>query len=82
MNKAGFILSGIFSIIGVVTFIVTRIVQMIMPVLGRVAFQAAMKGSYTPSDYYINFKGLQFGSGILIIISLILCFIFYKKEVN
>ena len=56
MNKAGFVLSGIGAIVGITTLIVTRIIQLVMPMLGRVAFQAAMKGSYNPDNYYINFN--------------------------
>ncbi len=82
MNKEGFVLSGIGAVIGIVTLIVTRIIQLVMPMLGRVAFQAAMKGSYTPGDYLIDFKGLQFGAIALIIISVVLCFKFYQKEVE
>lgn len=82
MNKAGFVLSGIGAVIGIVTLIVTRIIQLFMPVLGRVAFQAAMKGNYNPGDYLIDFKGLQLGAVVLIIISMLLCFKFYKKEVD
>ncbi len=80
MNQAGFILSGVIGIIGVITLIFTRIIQLVMPAIGRVAFQAAMVGSYNPDDYYINFSMLQIISVILIILAIILCYKFYEQE--
>ena len=82
MNQAGFILSGVIGILGIITLIFTRIIQLVMPAIGRVAFQAAMVGSYNPDDYYINFSILHIISVILIISAIILCYKFYKQENN
>ncbi|MGM0421443.1 MAG: hypothetical protein ACQEQG_10725 [Bacillota bacterium] len=80
MNKEAFIISGIVGIIGLVTLILTRIIQLVMPILGRIAFQAAMAGSYSPSDYQIDFRMLQSGSFILIILAAVLCYRFYWRN--
>ena len=80
MNNAGFILSGIIGIIGLATLISTRIIQLVMPIIGRAAFQAAMKGSYNPDDYFIDFTRLQLLSAVLIVTALILCVKLYIQE--
>jgi len=58
MNKIGFTFSGVFIITGVITLIITRIINLVMPKFGRVAFQARMAGSYNPNEYHVNFFGL------------------------
>jgi len=80
LKETGFLLSGLFAVIGVVTLLLTRIIQLVVPMLGRVAFQAAMKGSFNPRDYYIDFTGLQFAAGGLILFGIIVCYILYKQD--
>jgi hypothetical protein len=80
MNKAGFVFSWILSIIGIITLIKTTIINLAMPKLGQLAFQIAMKGSYSPNEYYINFKGVNIIAVLLIIAGLLLGYVFYKRE--
>lgn len=82
MNKIGFAFSGIFVIIGVLTLLITKIINLVMPKIGQAAFQAAMAGSYSPSDYYINFLGVNFIAICMIIIGIVFGFRFYKSEKN
>lgn len=55
MNKIGFAFSGILVITGVITLLKTTIINLVMPKIGRAAFQAAMAGGYSPNDYLIDF---------------------------
>lgn len=80
MNKCGFVLSGITTLIGVVTLIFTKIINSVMPMVGRVAFQSTMSGYYRPGDYYIDFSSLNIASIILITIGLGLGYFFYRRE--
>ncbi|MDI3477949.1 MAG: hypothetical protein PWQ59_1474 [Thermoanaerobacterium sp.] len=80
MNKIGFTFSGILVIIGVITLLITKIINLVMPKIGRVAFQAAMAGSYNPSEYYINFFGVNAIAICLIIIGIVFGYKLYKSE--
>lgn len=80
MNKIGFVFSGIFTVIGIVTLLITGITNKIMPKIGRVAFQAAMKGSYSPDEYTINFGAINFFAFLFIIGGIILGYRLYAKE--
>ena len=80
MNKIAFAFSGIFVITGVVTLLITTIINLVMPKIGRVAFQAAMAGSYSPNEYHINFLGVNFVAICLIIIGIVFGYKFYKSE--
>ena len=82
MNKIGFTFSGFFITIGIITLIQTTIINLVMPKIGRAAFQMAMAGSYSPSDYYVNFWGINIVAGCLIVIGIVAGYIFYKKEVS
>lgn len=80
MNKIAFFLSGLIGIIGLLIILVTEIIQSVMPFLGRVAFQTAASGSYTPADYYIDFSILQYFSFFLIILSIIVSILCYRAD--
>ena len=59
MNKICFIFSGISTFIGIITLITTTILNKVIPKLGRIAFQSAMKGTFGEADYYMNFTGIN-----------------------
>lgn len=80
MNKIGFAFSGLFVITGIVTLLMTTITNLVMPKIGRAAFQCAMAGSYTPNDYHIDFIVINIVAVCLIVIGSVLGYIFYKKE--
>mgnify|MGYP000946300276 CR=1 FL=1 len=42
MNKIGFTFSGIFVITGIITLLQTTIINLVMPKIGKVAFQFAI----------------------------------------
>lgn len=80
MNKIGFVFSGISIFTGVVTILITRIINLVMPKIGRAAYQSAAAGSYSPNDYFINFRGVVAFSIFLILIGLVFAIKFYVNE--
>ena len=54
MKKTAYILGSIEIILGILLMCTHQIIQTVLPVLGRVAFQAAAAGSYSPRDYEIS----------------------------
>ncbi len=57
---------------GLVLVAIGLLVQNVMPVLGRAAFQAAAAGSYSPSDYRVPLVGFYLIAGVLIAIGVVL----------
>lgn len=55
MRKIVFIFSCMSILIGAITIIITSILNEVMAKLGRMAFQFAAAGSYSSSDYVMNF---------------------------
>jgi hypothetical protein len=53
-------------VVGLVLIAAGILMQQIMPVLGRAAFQAAAAGSYTPGDYRLNLTWYYLIAGIII----------------
>lgn len=49
MNKIGFTFSGILTITGIITLLKTTLINLVMPKIGKVAFQFAMASSYSPN---------------------------------
>lgn len=82
MNKLMLKFSNTVVLIGICTLILTTLINLILPKLGYIAFQAAAKGSYTASDYLIHFKTLNIAAIILIILGLGLGHIVYRKELG
>lgn len=79
MNKIGFAFSGALVLIGIITLIKTTLINLIMPQLGRIAFQSAMAGSYSPADYHINFLPINAVSIGLIVMGGFMAYKFYKS---
>lgn len=81
MKTACFVLSGISTLIGCITLIVTSILNQFMQKLGRVAYQNAAAGSYSPSEYVMNFSFANTFAVILIVVGLILAtLVFLNKK--
>ncbi len=79
MYKIGLTFSGILVVTGVGTLLKTAIINKVMPVIGRAAFQAAMAGSYSAKDYHINFSGINTAAVFLIATGLFFGYQCYKK---
>lgn len=66
MKKAVYILGSVEIILGVLLLCINTIIMSVLPVLGRVAFQAAAAGSYSPQDYAVSMPLLTVATVILI----------------
>jgi hypothetical protein len=82
MAKMGFIASTMLTLIGIVTMLLTRIINAVIPKIGLAAFQAAAAGSYRPENYLIDFSTINYIAAILIIIGVILSVKFYLDGCN
>jgi len=80
MNKIGFVFSGIIIVLGISTLLGTTVLNLVVPKMGRIAFQAAANGSYTSSVYQIDFTGVNASAVGLIAGGTVLGYIFYKQE--
>ena len=80
MNKIGFVFSNILVIIGMVSLFVIRIINSVLPKIGRAAYQSAASGSYSPNDYIVDFSGINFASIILVVFGLAMAYFFYRAE--
>lgn len=80
MNKIIFVLSGVLAITGIVTFIVTSILKVLLPKLGYIAYQVTGSVPYSESSYNLNFSSLNILSIILIIIGVVFCIYAYIME--
>ena len=81
MKKIAYVFGSIEIILGLLVLATISLVENTLPVLGRVAFQAAMKGSFSPSQYVVDFPVATTCAVVLIVfgvIQLILAFI--KKD--
>ena len=80
MNKIGFAFSCILVITGINTLLTTTIINLIMPQVGRAAFQCAMAGSYSPNEYHISFLFINISALCLIVIGVSLGYKIYKTK--
>lgn len=55
MKKIAYVFGSIEIILGLLVLATISLVENTLPILGRVAFQAAMKGSFSPSQYVVDF---------------------------
>ena len=67
MKKTAYILGSIEIILGILLMCTHQIIQTVLPVLGRVAFQAAAAGSYSPRDYEVSMPLVIIAAVVLIL---------------
>lgn len=84
MKKSLYILGSVEIILGILLLCINSIIKTVLPVLGRVAYQAAAAGSYSPVDYEISLPFVITAAVVLIIVGvaqIVLCvFGKYSKE--
>lgn len=82
MKKSAYILGSVEIILGILLLCINSIIKNVLPVLGRIAYQAAAAGSYTPSDYEISLPFVTVAAVVLIVAGAIqICaFVFGKKD--
>ena len=65
-----YIMSSIEIVIGAFILSICSIVKNTLPILGRVAYQAADAGSYSPRDYNVSFALATTIAVLLIIVGI------------
>jgi hypothetical protein len=80
MNKVLFFFCNLIVFAGILILFTTSILNKVLPTLGYVAYQAATAGSYSPSDYVMNFNVINLFAILLIIIGLVTGYKIYKKS--
>jgi len=66
------IFSLLFIMLGIVIITISKMIEEVIPKLGYAAFQSAAAGSYTPSDYQVNFA-LNYWIGAICILGGMIC---------
>ncbi|MDD4730248.1 MAG: hypothetical protein PHN55_16035 [Dysgonamonadaceae bacterium] len=61
-------------------FMNRTIINLVMPKIGKVAFQFAMAGSYSPNEYHINFLFVNIVAICLVVVGVALGYKFYKAK--
>lgn len=79
MNKTLFLFCNLIAVIGVCILFTTSVLNKVLPILGYAAYQAAAAGSYSPSDYVMNFIVINLFAILLIIIGGVAGYKIYKK---
>lgn len=80
MNKVLFFFSNLIVFAGILILFTTSILNKVLPKLGYVAYQAAAAGSYSSSDYVMNFIAINLFAILLIIIGLVSGYKIYKTS--
>lgn len=70
---------NLIAVIGICILFTTSILNKVLPMLGRAAYQAAAAGGYSPSDYVMNFIVINFFAILLIVIGAVTGYKIYKK---
>lgn len=68
MKKVIYILGNIEIICGLLLLSVAAILKEIFPLLGRLAFQVAMKGGFSPDDYSSSFFTVTALGGVFLVL--------------
>lgn len=58
-------------VVGLVLIALGVLTQQVMPVLGRVAYQAAATGSYSPVDFHVDLVGYYIIAGVVVILGIV-----------
>lgn len=81
MKKIAYVFGSIEIILGLLVLATISLVENTLPVLGRVAFQAAMKGGFSPSQYIVDFPGATTCAVVLIALGAVqIIFAFIAKN--
>ena len=80
MNKVLFFFCNLIVFAGILILFTTSILNKVLPTLGYVAYQATAAGSYSPSNYVMNFIVINLFAILLIIIGLVTGYKIYKTS--
>ncbi len=70
MKQAAYIIGSIEITVGIILLSIASLIKQVMPVLGRVAYQAAAAGGYSASNYEVSFPFVTVASIVLIVLGL------------
>lgn len=82
MKKSMYIIGSLEAVLGALVLWATKLISGIIPLLGRIAFQAASAGSYSPGDYAVESPFLSLVGWVLVlagIVQILLSFLGGKK---
>ena len=65
---------------GLVLVALGRLAQRLMPLLGRMAYQAAAAGSYSPADYRLPLLGYYLIALVLVVIGVVLAVVDCRRD--
>lgn len=71
MKRTAYILGSIEIILGILLMCTHQIIQTVLPVLGRVAYQAAAAGSYSPRDYEVSMPLVIIAAVVLVLTGIV-----------
>ncbi|WP_458787350.1 hypothetical protein [Vallitalea sediminicola] len=80
MNKIGFCLSGIMSLICLIAMLINAFIIGLTPTIGQIVWNFSRFTTYHYKDFLPNFSSSYAISIIFFIISFCLCIMFYIKE--
>jgi putative Mn2+ efflux pump MntP len=66
--------------LGVSVLFITGIINIMMPMIGKAAYQTAMAGSYSTEDYVMDFTFINTSAVLMIVGGIYLAYILYKNE--
>ena len=71
MKQAAYIIGSIEITVGIILLSIASLIKQVMPLLGRVAYQAAAAGGYSASNYEVSFPFVTVASIVLIVLGLL-----------
>ena len=82
MKQAAYIIGSIEITVGIFLLSIASLIKQVMPILGRVAYQAAAAGGYSASNYEVSFPFVTVASIVLIVLGLLQIYYFgiIKKD--
>jgi hypothetical protein len=69
-------------VIGLVLVALGLLTQSVMPVWGRVAYQAAAAGSYTPENFNVNLAGYYLVAGVIVFLGMVDVYASWQRSTN
>ena len=68
MKESLYVLGSVEIILGILLLCINSIIKTVLPVLGRVAYQTAAAGSYSPLNYEISLPFVVTAAVALIVV--------------
>ncbi|KSU62687.1 hypothetical protein AS034_11290 [[Bacillus] enclensis] len=80
MKNILFFFACLCAFLGVSVLFITGILNIMMPMVGKAAYQAAMAGSYSTEDYVMDFTFMNSSAVLMIVGGSYFAYILYKHE--